>query len=292
MRRSLALLVMLAVVAVATFATAAWPAWRQRQALEQLLTTTTPAAGAQTVACSALRKDPIVLLVLGQSNAANHGESAPGGAAVQLVSPQGCLVAVDPLPGATGREASIWTRLPAALQSRGVTRPLVLGLVALDGVAAQPWVESNSPLRRRLLLVVEAMQRQGLPPQFVLWQQGEADARRGTPAAQWEATLRELAGILSASGVQAPILIARSTVCNSAADSSLHGAIARLIASSAQFRAGADTDKLVAAPLRRSGNCHFSAIGLRAAAELWADRLVEELAAVPATSSTFLHSGN
>ncbi len=266
-------------------ASQAWPYWRGLRAQQWLLASVVPVQDQADVDCARLRDGkPLVLLVLGQSNAGNHGSrpSAAPDSALNLVSPQGCRRVSDPLPGATGRGSSIWSRLPAALRSRGDDRPLVLGLLALDGLHAQPWADPRSPVHSQLFKLVAAMQQQGLPPRFIVWQQGEADARRGTPPADWQATLQTLATQLAATGLSAPILLARSTVCRSEPAAALHAAAAALERQDARFLPGANTDTLLAPRFRHDG-CHFSTDGLAAAADLWADRLtlLEQRSSLP-----------
>lgn len=254
-----------------------WPHWREAQALRHLLGSTVSTAGRQRVECGLLREArPLVLLVLGQSNAGNHGGALPEGSQLGLVTPDGCLLAGDPLPGATGHEGSIWTRLPAALRAQGVERPLVLSMLALDGLPARPWVEPGSPVRARLKALLVAMHLHGMPPDFVLWQQGEADAQLRTSARAWQDSLQLLADLLAENSSQARILLARSTTCRSAPDPALHSAAKELEATNPRFRPGANTDTLLAPGQRRDG-CHFSATGLTDAAALWADRLAAEL---------------
>lgn len=278
--------VLLLAAAAVGVATATWPHWRALRAQHRLLAATVPVDTQQRLDCRALRdSQPLVLLVLGQSNAGNHGELADGpglppAEILHMVVPDGCIAAGDPLPGATGRSGSIWTRLPASLRAHGVNHPLVLGLLALDGLQAQAWGEPGSPVQQRLLSLVRTMRDQGLPPRFVLWQQGESDARLGTPTRDWQDSLRRIADLLDDQGVHAPMLLARSTVCGAAADDALGAAATALPAADRRFRVGANTDALTGPTVRHDG-CHFTASGLTAAADRWAERLAAELGAPP-----------
>ncbi|MBK9234544.1 MAG: hypothetical protein IPO19_00130 [Rhodoferax sp.] len=149
---------------------------------------------------------PLVLLVLGQSNAANHGalrEQKP--VALPVVLEEGCALATDPLPGATGRGGSIWSALPQALEAAGVDRRnVVFSVLAVDATSIADWTSPDSPLRQRLVQRLAALKRIGLMPDLVLWQQGEADARLGTDPMAYAAALQQLRTLLDAGGSQAP----------------------------------------------------------------------------------------
>jgi hypothetical protein len=222
------------------------------------------------VSCPNIAKQrPLVLLALGQSNAANHGALVPAASGPVLVFARGkCVLANDPLPGGTGLGGSIWRRLPQLLADAGVTRPVLLAVLAVDASTLAEWTEDASPLKLRLTQTVEAMKRQGLPPTLVLWQQGEADARAGTTKTDYAAGLDKLEATLREEGSDAPIVLARSTVCRAEKSLAIRSAIEGKTASSARFRPGPDTDDLTGELLRFDG-CHFTARGLDAAARMW-----------------------
>jgi hypothetical protein len=218
---------------------------------------------------------PLVLLALGQSNAANHGpEQGPmeRRAAVTVFDGHGCRRVGDPLPGGTGSGQSIWSRLPGRLAAQGVQRPVLLAVRAVDATSISDWTRADSPLRLHLVAFVRAMGTAGLAPDFVLWQQGEADQRSGTGQSAYTAELGRLHADLRDAGALGPLLLARSTVCRSGPGEAVRAAMAAFAADRAGVQIGPDTDTLTG-DLRRDG-CHFSAAGLDAAAELWAQTLI------------------
>ena len=216
---------------------------------------------------------PLILLALGQSNAGNHG--APGAQAmdpVAMIAGDKCISARDPLPGATGTGASIWPRLAAQLSGEQTGRQVLISLLALESSSIDEWTRSGSALRQRLASQLASMKRLGLPPDYILWQQGEADARDGTSENQYATKLDQLADILSQAGANAPILLAQSTVCRTLPNTEIRSAIARKVAQSGRWRKGPDTDTLIGPQFRRDG-CHLSAAGSDAAAKMWAAEL-------------------
>ena len=213
---------------------------------------------------------PLVLLALGQSNAANHGSLDKRGAEpVALVAEGKCVRAADPLAGGTGEGGSIWQRLPAALREQQGARPIVLSVLGVDASSIDEWTSRGSPLRQRLVEQIASLLRLGLRPDFVLWQQGEADSRAGTSTADYAERLDRLAAIVDEAGAKAPIILARSTICRSAPNDSIRTAIAAKASADHHFRLGPDTDVLAGEGFRRDG-CHFTSDGLDSAAKMWA----------------------
>lgn len=238
--------------------------------MAQRLTELWASAGPSRMPCSAwLAQRPLVLLALGQSNAGNHGQAAAStlpSAQVQVMNAGVCTVSADPLPGATGRGGSLWSLLPSQLAAVGVPRPVLLQVVAVDASLLDDWTRARAPINRHLAHTLSANLATGLTPDLVLWQQGEADALAGTSPGQYTEGLRALAEQLASSGVRAPILLAKSTVCRSAPHLGLRGAVQSLAASDRRFLPGPDTDSIDA----RFDGCHFSAIGREQAAARWA----------------------
>lgn len=218
---------------------------------------------------------PLVLLALGQSNAVNHGsidrrDTEP----VTLVAEGRCITAVDPLPGGTGTGGSIWQRLPAALRARS-NRPVVISILGVDATSIEEWTRENSPLRQHLAERIVSIRGLGLLPDFVLWQQGEADARDGTSTEEYSMRLNRLAAIIDEAGAKAPVILARSTICRSLPYDAVRTAIEAKAAGDHRFRLGPDTDALSGERFRRDG-CHLTVDGLDSAARMWAESIGSE----------------
>ena len=253
---------------------------REEAALEARLQGIRHRAAEREIPCAQVRAGrPLVLLALGQSNAGNSGAvGAPPLDPVTLLVDDRCILANDPLPGATGDGASIWRRLPDSLTRLGVARPVVLSVLAVDATSIDDWTRSSSALRRKLESQVAAMRALGLAPDLVLWQQGEADALAGTGAQAYAHSLGELQSALVEAGANAPVLLAYSTTCRSPVDTAIRSAIETTTADNPHFRLGPDTDVLQGARYRRD-DCHFSVEGLNAAAKMWAERIKAQLPA-------------
>jgi hypothetical protein len=222
----------------------------------------------------------LVLLVLGQSNAANQGGTAmpttpERDGRITVFAGDQCARSGDPLPGGTGRSRSIWSGLEDALTSNGVRRRVVVALLAVDSTSIDDWTRPSSPLHERLERLIDSMLASGLRPDFVLWQQGESDARRGTSAGAYVQGFERLRETVRRRGVASPMLLAKSTYCRNPATGAIRSAIDHLVAAHADLRMGPDTDALVGS--MRVDDCHFSDAGLQAAAGLWAAAIASQL---------------
>lgn len=262
-------------VVVVGVAVAGRSGWQSRQSLLARMAGIQPLRETQLLDCAHLRVSrPLVLLALGQSNAGNHGAlpsaaASPTHAGGVWVAHEGqCARVDDPLPGGTGRGSSIWQRLPSLLTSGGLRRPVLIAVLAVDASTISDWTRWSSPLRQRLAETTSGLVAQGLSPHLVLWQQGESDAKLSTSTDQYVSGMQSLARLMTESGSNAPILLAQSTVCRSAASAAIRRAVQELAQPGSRFVLGPDTDTLASDTFRSDG-CHFSAQGLDAAALLW-----------------------
>jgi hypothetical protein len=156
-------------------------------------------------------------------------------------------------------------------------RDVVLAVLAVDATTVDDWTRSSSPLRERLRRLLGELAAAGLAPDLVLWQQGEADARSGTPLDTYVSAFELLLRVLGDAGSQAPVLVARSTRCGDTDGIAVRQALQQLAARHPAVRPGPDTDTLQGN--LRAGPCHFSRAGLDAAAALWARAIATEAGA-------------
>lgn len=273
----------LAAVAIGTLG---WGGWWQHQAKVDRVLADRMAKSLQrpSVApspCHRPEAPSLVLLVLGQSNAGNHGgeldADVPGNSLkVAVLSPMGCVKQGDPLPNATGQHHSIWTRIAPALARGGIEREVVLALLAIDSTTIDDWTRVSSPVRAELATLLRTVSDQHLRPVLVLWQQGESDARAGTSSRDYIKRFEKLRRQIRDAGVDAPWMLARSTRCRNASGAAIWAAQDELVRTYADLHIGPDLDKL-AGPMLRSADCHFTDHGLTAAATAWASSMLPQL---------------
>ncbi len=230
------------------------------------------------VSCHDVAKQhPLVLLALGQSNAGNHGEMSPSNLESISVFANGkCFVTTDPLPGATGNGGSVWVRLPRFLKEDGFAkRPIMIAILAVDATTIDDWTNAQSPLPGLLSAQIETMKQRALPPDAILWQQGEAELKKGTNRQEYLEGLQKLARILDRTGSNAPVILAKSTLCPDVLNEEIRQAVELAPKLDARFHAGPDTDTI--AGQRNRIGCHMTKDGLESAARMWASAITREI---------------
>ena len=110
----------------------------------------------------------------------------------------------------------------------GTAKPLVVLPLAVDASSIQEWAAQRGPLAAKLDRTLKRLRAAQLLPDWVLWQQGEADALIGTTEADCAESLRRLRAHLQVAGVTAPLLAARPTHCKGADGTAVRAAIVRL----------------------------------------------------------------
>ena len=276
--KALALAVML--LAVGASGVAWWSAGKADRALAARLQDRAEVGPGPQLACRRNDGRQLVLLVLGQSNAGNHGaedERSPHDRApsVTVYNGAACQRSSDPLAGGTGRHQSIWSRLEAEFARRSAPVEVVVALLAVDSTSIDDWTRVGSPLQAELSSLLKGLSRQALKPDLVLWQQGESDARQRTSRDDYRLRFERLLRHLREAGVTAPVLMARSTRCRNDNGASVRQAQDQLVERHTDLRIGPDTDAL-AGPLRVQ-DCHLTSSGLEAAAAAWVDALLPSL---------------
>ena len=191
-------------------------------------------------------------------------------------------VANDPQPAPDGSDGgSIWPAVGDELAARlGV--PIGFANVAWGGTSSAQW-QPGTELHDRLVATGKSLGRF----RAVLWQQGESDVINHTSTDDYVAAMERIrAGAVRAWGFEPAWLCAKSThhptVYNDPeGEGRIRGAVDRLVLMPG-FGLGPDTDALQG-DSRGDVNSrrHFSAIGQKRAAALWAGVLFERLATIP-----------
>lgn len=216
-----------------------------------------------------------VLLVLGQSNAANYGgHPAPVRRGIYNWHDGTLYVAREPLLGANGDRGSVWTRLADRLLATHRYDAVVLAPVAQGSERVAAWDE-DMPLGQRARQTTRTLVRIGLPPTAVLWWQGESDAADHTDPARYTARLTTLVRDLRAEGVTAPVIIAQATRCQDRGPDAGIRQAQIMAAHTLGALPGPDMDALGLA--ERYDGCHLTDEGLQVAAGRWLAALVNAL---------------
>jgi lysophospholipase L1-like esterase len=229
-----------------------------------------------------------VFLIAGQSYATNTNDERltvadPQQRVVALDSATGgWRVANDPQPAPDGSDGgSIWPAVGDELAQRlGV--PIGFANVAWGGTSSSQW-QPGSELHERLVATGKNLGRF----RAVLWQQGESDVINHTSTDDYVAAMERIRGAaVRAWGFEPAWLCAKSTHHPTVYDDPegegrIRAAVDRLVTMPG-FGLGPDTDALQG-DSRGDMNSrrHFSAIGQKRAAAVWAGVLLERLGKIP-----------
>lgn len=218
---------------------------------------------------------PIMIMVLGQSNAGNHAPEEVHAASSAIFFVDGhCYQSNGPAPGGTGKGGNIWIYLSSLMGVLGYK--VVFSVLAVDASSIAEWNHSE-PLRDRLETTIRRGKDSGFVPDMVLWQQGESDARIGTTGSGYRQELLSLVSFVRRQGVGARFIAALSTRCRNEGSQDIRTSVRELVLNSSDMALGPDTDSLTG-QFRHDG-CHFSEDGLKAAAAMWASVIISSIQA-------------
>ena len=227
-----------------------------------------------------------VLLVLGQSNAANHGgqryRSEHGAHIVNFFDGQ-CFVAASPLLGSTDARGGYWTQLGNLLVTSGKFDDVVIVPLAFSGSEVMRWAQGGDINR---LLVKTAKQLELTPYQVtdVLWVQGEIDYVKGTSEGVYRKRFLSMVDTLRAEKIEAPVYVSITSKCLEpsnggfkvdAPDNPVVRAQLALSTSGNGIRRGINIDALLN-EVDRYDDCHMGGSGEQKVAQAWADLLLAD----------------
>lgn len=241
-----------------------------------------------------------VLIVAGQSNAANAGEvaQAPQDDRVVVVdlATARWRPAVDPQPivdppvGALGEAGSPWPLL-GDLLARNLQMPIGFVNVAAGGTRTEQWLPENELLFPRLVEAARLVGPHGA--RVVLWHQGESDHHAGVSAEQYTANLTSIIDEMRRQSnwnvpwmvAQAAYVPAHFDVAPGAHEEILEGQ--RALWERGLALQGPLTDDLLG-PAYRYDDLHFNELGLSVHAQRWFALLWAQVYAKPPLRSTAL----
>jgi hypothetical protein len=223
------------------------------------------------------RRRTAVIITLGQSNAANHGDG-------QYVATKRvdnfnvydgkCYHAADPLLGASGKGGNFATRFGDMVIGRALFDRVIIAPIGMGGTTVEQWAEEGL-FNHRILAVIRRLHDAGFTPDFIFWHHGEGN--RGVTdhgGRQYRKNLLEVIRTFRRFGVDAPFFVALA-----GRDNSLSGPacqyvrVGQLGAVNPEIGTylGPDTDRIESE--HRSDSVHLTESGLSKLAEMWADTL-------------------
>ncbi|PDS99982.1 hypothetical protein CO666_33125 [Rhizobium chutanense] len=231
------------------------------------------------VTCPVQTDRTAVLLILGQSNAANDGgqrhRSNYGAHLVNAFDKQ-CFIAASPLLGSTDTKGEYWTLLGNDLIASGQNDSVVLAPLAYSGSAVARWA-TGGDINPVLVDTVKQLQDSGYRITSVLWVQGEADLVLGTTAQAYQDHFMSMVDTLRQHGVEAPVYISIASKCLEPSnggfkehipDNAIVRAQLALSKSGHGIREGVDSDALLNGD-DRYDDCHIGGSGAEKVSRAW-----------------------
>ena len=231
--------------------------------------------GKMEIPCPLQNNATAVLLVAGQSNAANSQGQRYQSADDRVVnfSEGRCYRAASPLLGADDQKGESWTLLGTKLVQSGLYNSIILIPAAVGGSSVRRWA-TGGDLNRMLTEVIRTVAKH-YTITAVLWDQGAEDFALHTPQDRYRSDLQSLIDQVRAEGVAAPFFITRCSVGGK--DWTEDNPVARAQAALADNKTifdGPNTDRDIT-PFDRYDGYHFAASGQ----EKWTDAWVQLLRA-------------
>ncbi|MFA5959734.1 MAG: sialate O-acetylesterase [Tatlockia sp.] len=227
--------------------------------------------------CPKQDKNTAVLLVIGQSNSANHAAQKISTAYPNRVFNYfngKCYVATSPLLGATGARGEFITPLADELIANGIYQKVVIVSSGINGTAIALWTPGGA-LHNMLKHVLEDV-RSRYAITEVIWHQGETDFIHKTPKEEYKKSFYALLNTLRTPNSNTPPLYyAIATLCGYWYPNNPIAEIQHTFASEADnIFQGPDTDTLI--PItERQDTCHLTYIGQLKAAHGFAEAIAQ-----------------
>jgi hypothetical protein len=226
------------------------------------------------IPCPGQTEGTAVLLLIGQSNAANTGgqrhASAHGDKVLNYFSGK-CFIAASPLLGASDKRGDAWTLLGNKLVDSGLADRVILVSAAVGGTLISRW-KAGGDLNRMLLEVIDEVSPR-LRITHVLWHQGEEDFLAATSQSDYSGMFHSMVESIRSRGIDAPVFPSIATKCGIHPGWNLENPVANAQRALADPRKniypGIDTDRLLGSD-DRYDDCHLAASGQEKFADAWA----------------------
>ncbi|ARM87401.1 SGNH family esterase protein [Rhizobium sp. CIAT894] len=231
------------------------------------------------VTCPVQTDRTAVLLILGQSNAANDGgqrHRSNYGPHVVNAFDSKCFIAASPLLGSTDTKGEYWTLLGNDLIASGQNDSVVLAPLAYSGSPVARWA-TGGDINPVLIDTIKQLQDSGYRITSVLWVQGEADLVLGTTAQAYQERFISMVDTLRQHGVEAPVYISIASKCLEPSnggfkehipDNAIVQAQVALSKSGHGIREGVNSDALLDGD-DRYDDCHIGGSGAEKVSRAW-----------------------
>lgn len=219
-------------------------------------------------------KRNLVVLILGQSNAANYCEELNRSYKnIFMYYENGMLRAKDPILGASGKKGSIWIPVFEDLLERRKLDSILIVNIAQGSSSVLDW-QANGIYDDLLRVTFVKLQKKNLEPDLILWQQGEQDNLNGMSKANYKSAFLKIHNGIKRFAGETSILISITSFHPKSitpVNSKIREAQCELIEENKSFYSGPDTD--IHVENCRYDGIHFSAMGMKLVSKDWADSI-------------------
>lgn len=232
------------------------------------------------VPCPIQNASTAVILVIGQSNSANHAEKKYDSKFPNRVLNYymgKCYSAQSPLLGASGLEGEYLTLMGDALIKEGSLRSIILVSKSIGDSTVSDWAGSGR-FRSDLVSTVNVLNLKYRITD-VIWHQGESDFTSNTSVGKYRESFQELKLVLNEVNVNAPIFMVISTICGF----NSNWIAQKSLINNQDIFLGIDADSVLLSTDRRAQspsqepNCHLNEQGQIKVARLMSNRILESL---------------
>ena len=225
------------------------------------------------VSCSSINHGAktLVLLTFGQSNAANsvEGTYIPSHPVYTAYNGR-CYHTIDPVLGAAGHKSSVWPRLADKILATTDYTNVILLASGVGGSRISSWQQGQSNYEYMFDQYSQAT-ASGIFPNLALFHQGEADL--DLTYIEYLTSLLTMTASLREDSITVPLYIARASYCFGVSSSALLDAQTDTALLLPDVHLGPNTDTLDSS--YRYDDCHFTAEGADAHADLWFQSIKE-----------------
>ncbi|MFV8224371.1 sialate O-acetylesterase [Christiangramia aquimixticola] len=223
----------------------------------------------------AITKKTGIYLTYGQSNSANHGQI---GYKVKNDVYQFYDYTVygyqDPSLGASGDAGSVWGMVGDKLILQGIHDKVIFSNNGWQGKSIKEL--NTSPYFSYLLNSYNQLINKYGRVDAILFHQGEINHKSKYGNENYYKEFHLFLKKLQKEGIEIPIYLSRTSICNTGSDRFLTGIQSKIINDFEMVYEGPDTDKLFDSKYRLPDNCHFSMLGFEKFSDMWVKSIMRK----------------
>ena len=219
--------------------------------------------------------DTGIYMTYGQSNSVNHGQIGyEVKREVFQFLDNNTYVYQDPSLGGTGDDGSVWGMLGDKLIAKGVHDKVIFSNNGWQGKSLEEL--NKPPYLDYLIKNYNALINKFGRVDAILFHQGEINHSEKLGNENYLRDFKVLIEKLENEGVQIPIYLSRTSICDTKSDSGLINIQNQIIEEFDLVFKGPNTDLLYEKKYRLPDNCHFSMLGYEKFSDMWVNFLTED----------------